>query len=301
MRSIFRHDLLLARLLPSRWCQSKTVKYIREQDEKGFERFHRVAERIDRRDRVILKNEEERSVFEEVFDRRTLMTLYSLANKGAFSYLNGVVSSGKEARVYWGVTDQKTDVAVKIYLTSSSDFKKRSQYILGDPRFNRFSRDSRSVAELWARKEYTNLQQAFDCGVRVPKPITFLGNVLVMEFIGENGVPSPTLIDVSVTRKDYLYIVKSVKTLFNKAEIVHADLSEYNIFKLHKELIIFDLGSAVSREHPLANDFLLRDIQNLNRFFERREVKVIPEERLMREFGHKQKPDGEKQAVMVGE
>jgi RIO kinase 1 len=228
------------------------------------------------------------------------MTLYSLANKGAFSYLNGVVSSGKEARVYWGVTDQKTDVAVKIYLTSSSDFKKRAQYILGDPRFNRFSRDSRSVAELWARKEYTNLQQAFDSGVRVPKPITFLGNVLVMEFIGEKGIPSPIMIDVVVTKKDYLEIVKSIKTLYKKAELVHADLSEYNIFKLHKELIIFDFGSAVSIQHPLAREFLVRDVQNLNRFFDRREIKTISEERLMRQFVSVTMSEGGREAVMVG-
>jgi RIO kinase 1 len=228
------------------------------------------------------------------------MTLYSLANKGAFSYLNGVVSSGKEARVYWGVTDQKTDVAVKIYLTSSSDFKKRSQYILGDPRFNRFSKDSRSVAELWARKEYTNLQQAFDSGVRVPRPITFLGNVLIMEFIGENGVPSPIMMDVVVTKKDYLEIVKSVKTLYKKAELVHADLSEYNIFKLHKELIIFDFGSAVSIQHPLAREFLVRDVQNLNHFFDRKGIKTISEERLMRQFVSGTMSRDGREAVMVG-
>jgi RIO kinase 1 len=256
------------------------VKYAREYDERQFERFHREAERIDKRDRVILKNEEERSVFEEVFDRRTLMTLYSLANKRAFSYLNGAISSGKEARVYWGVTDQKKDVAVKIYLTSSSDFKKRSQYVLGDPRFNRFSRDSRSVAELWARKEFTNLDQAFNAGVRVPKPQTFLGNVLVMEFIGENGVPSPLLGGVEVTKKDYLRIVKDMKLLYNKAKLVHADLSEYNVFKLYQEIVIFDFGSAVSIEHPLAKRFLERDIENINRFFEKRSVKVDEKERL---------------------
>ncbi len=265
------------------------VKYVRERGETEFERFHRAAERIDKRDRVILKNKEERSVFEEVFDRRTLMTLYSLANKGAFSYLNGVVSSGKEARVYWGVTDQKTDVAVKIYLTSSSDFKKRAQYVLGDPRFNRFSRDSRSVAELWARKEYTNLEQAFDAGVKVPKPDTFLGNVLVMEFIGENGVPSPLLSNVEVLKRDYLAVVKAIKTLYKKAMLVHADLSEFNIFKLHKEIILFDFGSAVSIEHPLANQFLERDIQNINHFFEKRQIRVIPTETLVSQITQKEK------------
>jgi RIO kinase 1 len=263
------------------------VKYVREREEKEFERYHRAAERIDKRDRVILKNEEERNVFEEVFDRRTLMTLYSLANKGAFSYLNGVVSSGKEARVYWGVTDQKKDVAVKIYLTSSSDFKKRSQYILGDPRFNRFSGDSRSVAELWARKEFTNLQQAFDAGVRVPKAETFQGNVLVMEFIGEGGIPSPLLSNVEVSKKDYLTVVRAMQILYQKAMLVHADLSDYNIFKLHKEIIIFDFGSAVSTEHPLANEFLERDITNINHFFEKRGIKVTPKETLLSKIAKK--------------
>jgi RIO kinase 1 len=254
---------------------------VRERGEEELRRFDRAAERIDKRDRIILKNEEERNVFEEVFDRRTLMTLYSLANKGAFSYLNGVVSSGKEARVYWGVTDQKKDVAVKIYLTSSSDFKRRSQYILGDPRFNRFSKDSRSVAELWARKEYTNLEQAYNSGVRVPKPETFLGNVLVMEFIGEGGIPSPLLSGVDATKKDYLSVLKSVKILYKKAMLVHADLSEYNIFKLRKEIIIFDFGSAVSIAHPLANQFLERDLENVNHFFEKRGIKITPKESLL--------------------
>ncbi|MGH2639654.1 MAG: RIO1 family regulatory kinase/ATPase, partial [Rhabdochlamydiaceae bacterium] len=120
------------------------MKYLRERDEveePSLQKYHRLAERIDKRDRVILKNEEERSVFEEVFDRQTLMILYDLANNDAFSYLNGVISSGKEARVYWGVKTDGTDVAVKIYLVASSDYKRRMQYVIGDPRFNKIRRD----------------------------------------------------------------------------------------------------------------------------------------------------------------
>jgi RIO kinase 1 len=249
-------------------------KHLREQDEtKFFGRAQRQAERIDKRDRVILKNEEERSVFEEVFDRRTLMTLYDIANKGVYSQLNGVVSSGKEARVYWGVDPEGKDVAVKIYLVASSDFKRRAQYVVGDPRFTTFRRDSRGIAELWARKEFTNLTQAYDAGVSVPKPGIYEGNVLTMEFIGENGVPAPRLIETDVLKKDYLEIVKQIRGLYSKAELVHADLSEYNIFKLRGKLVIFDFGSAVSIRHPSAKEFLKRDIYNLNNFFEKRGIK----------------------------
>ena len=257
------------------------VKYLREREEKEFERYHALAEKIDKRDRVILKNEEERAVFEEVFDRRTLMTLYSMANKGSFSFLNGVISSGKEARVYWGVTNEKKDVAVKIYLVASSDFKKRAQYVIGDPRFTRFRRDSQSVAELWARKEFTNLQQAFDCGLSVPEPISFERNVLMMEFIGELGVPSPTIRHAEVTKKDYQKLLKEISLLYSEAKLVHADLSEYNVFKLHERLIIFDFGSAVSIEHPLSYEFLKRDLENVNTFFARKGIHTTASEDLL--------------------
>lgn len=257
-------------------------KHLQDREEEDYAR--QQAERIDKRDRVILKNEEERETFEEVFDRRTLMTLYELANKGVYSELNGVVSTGKEARVYWGVTADGVDVAVKIYLVSSSDFKKRAQYVVGDPRFTNFRRDSRGIAELWARKEYTNLSQAYEAGVSVPKPGVYQGNVLTMEFIGEDGVPAPKLLETDVTKKDYLQVVSEIKKLFSKAEIVHADLSEYNIFKLNKKIVLFDLGSAVSTRHPLAREFLKRDIHNLNHFFDKRNITTVDEETLLAKF-----------------
>lgn len=257
------------------------MKYVRERDERGEEslqKFHKEAERIDKRDRVILKNEEERSVFEEVFDRKTLMILYDLANADAFSYLNGVISSGKEARVYWGVKSDGTDVAVKIYLVASSDYKKRLQYIEGDPRFSKIRRDSRGIAEVWARKEFINLKQALQAGVSVPDPLRFQGNVVVMQFIGKDGIPAPLLIDSTATKKDYNTVVRTMKLIYQKAELVHSDLSEYNIMKLDRKLVFFDFGSAVSTAHPSAEEFLKRDISNVNRFFEKRGVRVEEDE-----------------------
>jgi serine/threonine-protein kinase RIO1 len=115
------------------------MKHLREQEEENepsLEKHHKLAERVDKRDRVILKNEEEREVFQEVFDRQTLI-LCDLVNRDALSYLNGVISSGKEARVYAGVRSDKIDSAVKIYLAASSDYKRRLQYAVGDPRFNK--------------------------------------------------------------------------------------------------------------------------------------------------------------------
>ena len=262
------------------------MKHVRElEEDRSLQKYHRKAERIDKRDRVILKNEEERAVFEEVFDRQTLMILYDLANADAFSYLNGVISSGKEARVYQGVRSDGKDVAVKIYLVASSDYKRRLQYVQGDPRFAKIRKDSRGIAELWARKEFINLKQCIDAGLDVPTPFYFKGNVVVMEFIGENHVPAPLLMDTDVTKDDYLKLTHFMKSLFVDAELVHSDFSEYNIMKLGERIIVFDFGSAVSKKHPLAEEFLKRDVSNINRFFQKRGVKTMNDEKLLRQIG----------------
>lgn len=260
------------------------MKYLRERDDEGEEnsqKYHKLAERIDKRDRVILKNEEEREVFEEVFDRQTLMILYDLANNDAFSYLNGVISSGKEARVYWGVNSSGKDLAVKIYLVSSSDYKKRLQYIVGDPRFSKIRKDSRGIAEVWARKEFINLKQCVAADVSVPKPIAYKGNVVVMEFIGVEGIPAPKLLDSDIQKRDYTRILKAMELIYKKAELVHSDLSEYNVLKYNDELEIIDFGSAVSKKHPLAEEFLRRDVTNINRFFEKKGFATIENEKIL--------------------
>jgi RIO kinase 1 len=41
-------------------------------------------------------------------------------------------------------------------------------------------------------------------------------------------------------------------------------------------LIIFDFGSAVDIMHPNAEDFLIRDITNINRFFSKRHIDTFP-------------------------
>ena len=75
--------------------------------------------------RILKKQSEDFQVFQEVFDKATLMTLYRILNSQIISYLNGVVRAGKESNVFWGVTPEGNNVAVKIFLTVASDFKKK--------------------------------------------------------------------------------------------------------------------------------------------------------------------------------
>ena len=251
-------------------------------EDKALKKVYEKLFRYEKESRIKVKRSEDYEVVEAVFDKPTLMTLYSIMNAGIFDYLNGVVSTGKEARVYWGVKGDK-DVAVKIYYTVTSSFKNRIMYMIGDPRFVSFKKTGRGLTEVWAKKEFKNLKQAYDAGVRVPKPIYVKSNVLVMEFIGENGRPAPLLAESIVSQRDYYEILEMVKKLYKKANIVHADLSEYNIFKYRGKLILFDFGSGVDIAHPEALEFLIRDINNINRFFLKRGLKIKDARQILRE------------------
>lgn len=244
--------------------------------EGDLEQASSLRERIrrsERENRRLRRDSNERKTVEEVFDKATNFALNELMARGELSYLNGVVRAGKEARVYWGVTADGSPRAVKIYLTASAEFKKRMRYVAGDKRFQQLPGSVRQMIRLWVQKEYKNLRLAAEAGIRVPEPYAFNENIIVMEFIGEPPAPAPTFAEAEVDAQDYKWTMKTIRQLYKKADLVHADLSEYNIFKAGpKERVLFDMGSAVLSSHPESKELLLRDITNMVRFFKKRGV-----------------------------
>jgi RIO kinase 1 len=255
-----------------------------EESPKLDDRIIRELLESDKKNRYLRNRSEDRDSRQAVLDRDTLFTLYGLMNRKELDYLNGVIQAGKEGRVYWGVR-RGEDVAVKLFYMTTSDFKKRMIYMAGDPRFTRVRKYGHGLVIEWARKEFANLKQAHRSGVRVPEPITLDRNVLIMEFIGEKGVPAPTLQETEVTQRDYAALLKLVERLYKKAGLVHADLSGFNVFKLHGRLILFDFGSAVDVRHPMSAEFLKRDIDNVNTFFAKRGIEIKPAEQILEAVG----------------
>jgi len=231
------------------------------------------------------KRSEEYEVLEEVFDRSTLMVIYDFMNSGVIDRIYGVVKSGKEARVYWGRDKEGRELAIKIYLTVSAEFRKGMlKYIEGDHRFKGVKRDTRSLIFVWAQKEFKNLEQAIAARVKVPKPIAVRNNVLIMEFIGKNGVSAPSLKEQPPEDAGRVYstLISYLKRLYQKADLVHGDISEYNIMMWKGRPVLFDMSQAVPTSHPLATFLLNRDIANLNRFFSRLGVEVLSADEIYR-------------------
>ena len=210
----------------------------------------------------------------EVLDKPTIMTLYDMIRSNIISYVNGAVKAGKESVVFWAVNEEEQNVALKVYLISTASFRNRTRYILGDPRFKRIRKGTRNLVYLWAKKEFRNLTECFEAKIPAPRPIKVSNNVLAMEFVGDGGIPAKTLLESDVNLTDYKSAISIIEKLYKDAKLVHADFSEYNIFKTKKGLIVFDLGSAVKIAHPNSPGFLKRDINNISNFFVKRGLTV---------------------------
>ena len=247
--------------------------------QKARERIAHAEKRVEKRDKMLVHDfTSERATLEEVFDQATRMVIYRFMTEGVLDEVHGVVSAGKEARVYWGKNKEGKDLAVKIYLTSSAEFKKGMfKYIEGDYRFKGVKHDTRSLIFAWAQKEFRNLDEAFRAKVNVPKPLAVKNNVLVMEFIGKDGVSAPSLKERLPVNpeKAYRLVLTYMARLYRKADLVHGDLSEYNIMLWKSKPVLFDMSQSVPSSHPLAQSLLERDLVNVNKFFSRLGVKVL--------------------------
>ena len=212
------------------------------------------------------KDSEDRKVSSEIFDKLTLETLYKLANHGHIDVLNGAISTGKEANVLTGITDENTYIAVKIYRIATSDFKKMDSYVHGNPRFNIKTKNKRQLIYAWVMKEFKNLKRLDNIGVRVPKPIVASNNVLLIEFIGdEDGNPAQPVKNQPPKNPEEFFneLIDQLKLFVNEANLIHGDLSNYNILNYNEHPVIIDVSQSVVKDNPISRELLERDIKTL--------------------------------------
>jgi RIO kinase 1 len=251
----------------------------------GDKKVRRMDEIVDEF-RMRIKDSSQRAVFGDVFDDAALMALYGLAKKGYIDAMGGSVSTGKEANVFHAISKEYGEVAVKIFMMSTANFNAMKEYILGDPRFTGIKHAKRDIILAWAKKEFKNLLRAKEAGVRVPEPYVVKRNILLMEFMGKDGIPMPQLKDVIMAQDDaeriFNRIVEYMNLLYVKANLVHADLSEYNILVDLNDMspVIIDMGQSVTTDHFNAETFLIRDVNNVAHYFNKLNLK-INEEKMM--------------------
>ena len=205
----------------------------------------------------------DKRVFDAVFDKSTLLAVHKLMQKGDIETIDYPIARGKEAHVFQA-TSINGPIAVKIFHTTNAVFKGLAKYIDGDPRFSGLSGRHRELVNTWVKKEFRNLRRMRKYGIRVPLPISYNKNVLVMELIGTD-VAAPRLRDIVVDEKfeTFSEMLDMVAVSWQKANLVHADLSEYNILWHDGQPWFIDVGQGVTEQHPHSEEFLVRDVTRL--------------------------------------
>jgi RIO kinase 1 len=205
--------------------------------------------------------------------------LNELHERGLIQELLYELKSGKEATVYVAQGNEGL-VAVKLYVDSRvRSFKNDALYREGrnisDARIKKAidQRTDTGVSAqnfLWVAEEFGQLHALYTAGVRSPKPLAHEGNIILMEFIGDEEGAAPRVSDARLTKDE-------AETAFNQAleqyarilatGRVHGDYSTFNLLWWQHECVVIDFPQVVSIKQPAASSILERDIQGLCRTF----------------------------------
>lgn len=126
----------------------------------------------------------------------------------------------------------------------------------------------------WLAHEYATLQVLHGTGVRVPEPIAFANNTILMEYVGTLRTPAPVLQSVTLDRREardlFDILIADVERML-AAGYVHADLSAFNVLYLGDGgYRIIDFPQAVdAAAHPSAPALFERDVTRLCQYFAR--------------------------------
>ena len=223
------------------------------------------------------KSKEIWKIYKNVFDSFTINALQKLISQKIIDGLESPVKIGKEANVFTAISGEEKRI-VKIYRLESCNFNNMYSYIATDSRFQHLKRRRRDIILAWVQREYRNLLKAREAGVSVPTPYTYNSNIIIMEFIGDKEA-ALQLKDKSPKEpgKFMRSLVKNISDLYKKAGLVHADVSEFNILNLHEKPVLIDFAQATIKSSPNADEYLIRDVKNICRYFAKLGLKPDPE------------------------
>ncbi len=207
--------------------------------------------------------------------------LQALLDDGIIDEIHSQLKSGKEAEV-WLVSHRGEAVAAKLYKEREfRNFKNDAGYKEG--RQVRNSRTQRAMdkgskfgrqasEDAWKSAEADAMETLHKLGVHVPKPVLFYDGVLLMEVIGDaEGRVAPRLVEAAISREQagelYARLRGDVVKML-AADLIHGDLSEFNILLGANGPVIIDFPQVVTAaKNSQSEQYFRRDVGNLLRFF----------------------------------
>jgi len=205
------------------------------------------------------------------------------------------LSSGKEASVFLCRATTSAGgglLAMKVYRSREHrSFQNDQAYKAGRVILN--GHDRRAVAKKsrygrtfeegwWTSREWEVLQTLHDAGADVPRPVAAGDAAILMGYVGDEWTSAPQLHRAELTapeaRAAFDRVVWNMELALGR-NLIHADLSAFNILWWDGEVTIIDLPQAVdARSNPNASALLARDVANVCRHFRRYGVQADPDQ-----------------------
>jgi len=195
------------------------------------------------------------------------LAICALVKANVIEALGKPLGVGKESDVYDALSPEGRRVAVKFHRLGRISFRqtRRLRGYIADRRHISWLYQSRLAAE----KEFEALKIVYPHGVSVPEPIGQNRHVVVMGFI--EGAELYRVPEVPNAEEVLDEILENVKIAYQKAKVIHADLSEFNVvLKPDFHILIIDWPQYIRTDHPNAEILLKRDVKNILKFFKRR-------------------------------
>ena len=139
-----------------------------------------------------------------------------------------------------------------------------------------------AIHKMWIWHEWSSLTRLYEAGVTVPPPVELLEDGYRMAFIGDGDRAAPRLAEMALPKaaaeRAWKALLEDVARMVD-ADLVHGDLSAYNVLWWHERPVIIDLSQSVDVvTHPAARILVERDLRGLGGYFARRGVVIdVPE------------------------
>jgi RIO kinase 1 len=132
----------------------------------------------------------------------------------------------------------------------------------------------------WLMHEYTAMERLYQAGAAVPRPVACGENSILMSYYGDGTRGAPTLNEVSLDPDEAEVLFEEVMRnieLFLGHELIHGDLSAYNILYWQGVITVIDFPQVVDYStNGDAYSILKRDIQRVCDYFRRQGVQSDP-------------------------
>ena len=221
------------------------------------------------RDKLVVRNTQPYEGFQIYFEGYDVLAINAFVKRKTISAIGDEVGVGKESVIFEAIRQPElaiggpVPVIIKFHREGRTSFKqiKRVREHIGE-------REHFSwiyAARLAAQREYEIMTTLYP-KVSIPKPFDQNRHAIVME-LAKGSLLSKTKLLVPEWYLDE--ILRQVKITYSMG-IIHADLSEYNVFVSEDGVQLIDWPQYITPEHPQADEILERDISNILTHFYRK-------------------------------